>query len=150
MGFILAGVFRGLLVAIIVLAISLCFNSIQILHPISAIFIAFITTVIFATAGLINGIFAKKFDDVAVVPTFVLTPLTYLGGVFYSIDMLPNYLRMITMCNPIFYLVNGLRFCFFGYSDINLQTAVTASIIIAMLMLSITHYLLKIGYRIKN
>lgn len=118
-GFCAGGVARGLIVALLVTLVSLFFTKIVIYNLAIVIVFIVLTAVLFALAGLMNGIFAKKFDDVSIVPTFVLTPLTYLGGVFYSITLLPTFWQILSRFNPILYMINGFRYGFLGVSDIN-------------------------------
>lgn len=119
LGFVLGGTLRGLLVGIIVLLVSLFFTQLHIDHFGIVITIAILAAMLFSVAGLINGIFAKKFDDVFFIPTFVLTPLTYLGGVFYSIKQLSPFWQSISIYNPIFDIVNAFRYGILGISDVS-------------------------------
>ncbi len=117
-GFVSGGMVRALLVAVLVVAVSLLFTHLVIFNIFVIFLAAFLAALIFALAGFVNGIFAKSFDAVTIVPTFVLTPLTYLGGVFYSIDRLPEVFRIISLGNPILYMVNAFRYGFLGMSDV--------------------------------
>lgn len=122
-GFVSGGVMRAGLVGIIVVAVSLFFTHLA-LFSVGIIFAAaFLTALLFSFLGLINGIFAKSFDAISIVPTFVLTPLTYLGGVFYSVDQLPEFFRILSLFNPILYMVNAFRYGFLGVSDVPLSLA---------------------------
>lgn len=123
LGFTAGGVARGLAVGIAVTLVSLLFTRLPVLHGWIAVSIAVLTAVVFSLAGLINGIFAKTFDDISIIPTFVLTPLTYLGGIFYSIRMLPDIWQQISLGNPILYMINGFRYGLLGVSDIGLATS---------------------------
>jgi ABC-2 type transport system permease protein len=105
---------------------------------------------LFSLAGFLNGLFAKKFDDVMLIPTFVLTPLTYLGGVFYSIHMLPVFWQKISLLNPILYLVNAFRFGILGVSDIGIGYALGILVVLNVLLYALCWYLLKIGYGIRS
>jgi ABC-2 type transport system permease protein len=109
-----------------------------------------LTAILFSLAGLINGVYAKSFDDISIIPTFVLTPLTYLGGIFYSISMLPEFWQQLSLANPILYMVNAFRYGFLGISDISLLTSYAISIgfIIALYMYSL--YLLRKGHGIRT
>jgi ABC-2 type transport system permease protein len=118
-GYLLAGIIRGLLVGIAVTIVSLFFTKLHIVHLFIMFYTAIITALLFSLAGLINGIYAKKFDDVSLVPTFVLTPLTYLGGIFYSVHQLPQWGQTLSFLNPIFYIVSAFRDGFLGVSSIN-------------------------------
>jgi ABC-2 type transport system permease protein len=118
-GYVCGAVARGLMVGIIVLGISLFFTRIQLYHPLVTLSTFLLAATIFALLGFINAIFARKFDDIAIIPTFVLTPLTYLGGVFYNVAQLPSPWRELSYGNPILYMVNTFRYGLLGVSDIN-------------------------------
>ena len=122
-GHVAGGVIRGLLVGAMVTAVALFFTRLQVEHPLITISMVFLTSVVFALAGFINAIFAQKFDDISIIPTFVLTPLTYLGGVFYSISLLPEFWQHVSRGNPILYMVNAFRYGILGVSDISISTA---------------------------
>jgi ABC-2 type transport system permease protein len=117
------GVIRGLLVGAMVTLIALAFTSLRIEHPLITFSMVLLTSTVFALAGLINAIFARKFDDISIIPTFILTPLTYLGGVFYSISLLPEFWQQVSRGNPILYMVNAFRYGILGVSDIRISTA---------------------------
>lgn len=119
LGFVAGGVSRGILTGIIVTSLSLFFTDLSVQHIGLTILVVVLTAMMFSIAGLINAIFANKFDDVTIVPTFILTPLTYLGGVFYSIDLLPEFWRGLSMANPILYMVNAFRYGVLGVSDVD-------------------------------
>ena len=120
LGFVMGGVVRGLLVAVIVTLLSLFFTHLTV-HSIGVVvFTAFITAVLFSLGGFINAVYARTFDDVSIVPTFVLTPLTYLGGVFYSMDQLSPFWQTLSLLNPIVYMVNAFRYGILGISDVNI------------------------------
>jgi len=118
-GYVTGGILRGLITGVLVLGVSLFFTHLTIHSLVLTVVFIFLTSLLFALAGLLNGIFAKDFDGVSIVPTFVLTPLTYLGGVFYSISALPPIWQKISVWNPILYMVNGFRFGFLGVSDVS-------------------------------
>jgi ABC-2 type transport system permease protein len=122
-GHVAGGVIRGLLVGAMVTLIALAFTSLRIEHPLITFSMVLLTSTVFALAGLINAIFARKFDDISIVPTFILTPLTYLGGVFYSISLLPEFWQQVSRGNPILYMVNAFRYGILGVSDIRISTA---------------------------
>lgn len=129
-GYIGGAMLRGLMVGVIVLGISLFFTSLHILSIWVTISSVVLTTAIFSLAGFINAMFARKFDDIALVPTFVLTPLTYLGGVFYSVDQLPQPWRAISHANPILYMVSAFRDGMLGVGDIALLPAYTVMLVL--------------------
>ena len=118
-GFVVGGMARGLAVGAIVTTLSLFFADIQIAHPIITVTVILLTSVVFSLAGFINAVYANSFDDISIVPTFVLTPLIYLGGVFYSTQMLPPFWQVVSALNPIFYMVNTFRYGFLGSSDVD-------------------------------
>ncbi len=122
-GYITGGVTRGLLVGSIVTGIAAFFTDLKIVHPGLAVAVAVSTSVLFALGGFINAVFANSFDDISIIPNFVLTPLVYLGGVFYSISLLPEPWHSASLANPILYMVNAFRFGFLGVADVNLTTA---------------------------
>lgn len=128
-GYVGGGVARGILVGILVTLVSLFFVNYQIHSYLIIIGVLFLTSTLFALAGLLNALFAKTFDDISIIPTFVLTPLIYLGGVFYSISVLPPIWRAISNLNPIVYMINGFRYGFLGYSDLSMW------VLFAMLLL---------------
>jgi ABC-2 type transport system permease protein len=122
-GYTAGGVLRGLAVGVAVWLISLIFTQLPIHNIWVIISVATLTAILFSLAGLINAIFAKSFDDITIIPNFVLTPLTYLGGVFYSIALLPAFWQKASLLNPILYMINGFRYGFLGVSDIGLMTS---------------------------
>ncbi|MFU8788645.1 MAG: ABC transporter permease [Methylobacter sp.] len=149
-GYVSGGIVRGLLVGVVVALISLLFTDAVINNVGIALSIALLTATVFSLAGFINAILAESFDDISLIPNFVLTPLSYLGGVFYSIDMLPDIWQNISKGNPILYMVNAFRYGLIGVSDIDIQLAfmITGGFIITLALLSL--YLLHKGVGIKN
>jgi ABC-2 type transport system permease protein len=119
-GYVTGALARGLMVGAVVMAVSLFFTPIEVQHPMVMLTVLLLTAVVFALAGMVNAIFAQKFDDIAIIPTFVLAPLTYLGGVFYSIALLPEFWQKVSVANPILYMVNGFRYGMLGVSDVSL------------------------------
>ena len=117
-GYMLGGALRGLITGAIVLGVALCFTHLHILHPVTVGVMAIMASMLFSLAGLINGIFAAKFDDISFIPTFVLTPLTYLGGVFYSIHKLPPLWQKVSLLNPIVSIVSTFRYGMLGFEDV--------------------------------
>ncbi|MGB1478585.1 MAG: ABC transporter permease [Marinobacter salsuginis] len=118
-GYVTGGMARGLGIGLIVTLLSLVFTRLSIHNLPMMVITVFLTSALFALGGFINAMLATKFDDISIVPTFVLTPLTYLGGVFYSIDLLPGFWQGVSMANPILYMVNGFRYGILGVSDVN-------------------------------
>ncbi len=150
LGFVTGGVTRAVLTGTIVLLLSLFFTHLSLKHTIGIFFIAILVAWLFACAGLINAILAKKFDDIAIIPTFVLTPLTYLGGVFYSISLLPEFWQKVSLANPIFYMVNAFRHMVLGESDVALSTSLIMIIFFDVLILIIALYLFRRGASMKQ
>lgn len=140
-GYTFGSVLRGLIVGLIVFVVSFFFTRPQIDNFLVIIVFAILTAIVFSLAGLLNGIYAKKFDDISIFPTFILTPLTYLGGVFYSIRQLPEFWQNISLFNPILYMVNGFRFGFYGsnFTDVSIWISfgmlVFSAIILAVICL---------------
>ena len=150
LGFVAGGVARGLAVGVVVTLVSLFFTDLNIAHLGITLSIAILTATLFSIAGLINGIYANSFDDISIIPTFILTPLTYLGGIFYSISMLPAFWQNVSLANPIIYMVNGFRYGILGESDITpyASFALISFFIIALYLFAI--YLLNKGHGIRN
>jgi len=149
-GYITGGIVRGVIVGIVVTIVALFFTKLHITHYMIVISIVIMTSILFSLGGLINGIFAKKFDDISIVPTFILTPLIYLGGVFYSIDLLPEFWQTVSKFNPILYMVNAFRYGLLGVSDINIVTAFTIITIFIIILFYFSLYLLNTGKGIKT
>ena len=122
-GLVVGGMCRGLAVGAIVTLMSLLFTDLNIQHPILTFSIILLTSAVFSLAGFINAVFANSFDDISIIPTFVLTPLIYLGGVFYSVQLLPTFWQFVSGLNPIFYMVNAFRYGFLGASDVSVTWA---------------------------
>lgn len=123
LGHVAGGVIRGLLVGAMVTVVALGFTHLEVRHPLITVSMVFLSSVIFSLAGFINAVFARKFDDISIIPTFVLTPLTYLGGVFYSISLLPEIWQKVSLLNPILYMVNAFRYGMLGTSDVPVGVA---------------------------
>lgn len=123
LGFVAGGVARGVAVGIVVTATALCFTELHVESWPVTIAVVLLTATLFSLAGFINALYAKKFDDISIVPTFILTPLTYLGGVFYSVDLLPRFWQQVSLGNPILYMVNAFRHGMLGTSDIDIGIA---------------------------
>lgn len=123
LGYVTGGVLRGMVTGVILLIVSLFFTTLTIHHWFHFLAFAVLSSVLFSLAGLINGIFAKDFDTISIFPTFILTPLTYLAGTFYSVSLLPDFWRMVSLYNPILYMVNGFRYGLLGVSDVPIASA---------------------------
>ena len=149
-GYVAGAVARGLAVGAIVLAIASLFTDVRMPHPLVTLSTVFRGAVIFALAGFINAVYAKKFDDVAIVPTFILTPLTYLGGVFYSVKLLPDWAEAMTHANPIFYMVNAFRYGLLGVSDVPLWIAFALMLGFVVVLAGLALWLLKRGVGLRS
>lgn len=150
LGYVSGGVARGLLVGVVVAAISMLFSQLTVQYFGMSLLVALLTSILFALAGFINAVFADSFDDISIIPNFVLTPLSYLGGVFYSIEMLPEFWQKIALANPILYMINAFRFSIIGVSDINIQLAIAMTVAFIVLLGLIALTLLHKGVGIKN
>ena len=149
-GYVAGGVTRGILVGLLVTAVALFFTELQIHSPIITVTVVILTAALFSLGGLINAIFAKKFDDISIVPTFVLTPLTYLGGVFYSIQLLPEFWRTLSLANPVLYMVNAFRYGILGVSDIAVSHAIVVIVSFVVILFTICITLLNKGTGIRT
>jgi ABC-2 type transport system permease protein len=149
-GYVSGGIIRGLLVGLVVALISLLFADIVVKHTLITLSIAVLTATVFALAGFINAVLAESFDDISLIPNFVLTPLSYLGGVFYSVAMLPEIWQTVSRANPILYMINAFRYGLIGVTDVNIQLAylITGGFIVVLTLFSL--YLLYKGIGIKN
>jgi ABC-2 type transport system permease protein len=149
-GYVSGAVLRGLLVGAIVLGIALFFTSLHVAHPLVAVTTVLLGATIFSLAGFINAMFAKRFDDIAIVPTFVLAPLTYLGGVFYSVNMLGSPWRQISLVNPILYMVNGFRYGVLGISDVPVWIAYAVMLAFVVVLAAVALWLLHRGVGLRS
>lgn len=150
LGYVMGGALRGLLVGVIVTFLSLFFTSLPVHSIAVTVLVVVLSALLFATAGFINGIFANSFDDISVVPTFVLTPLTYLGGVFYSISLLPDFWQGVSMLNPVLYLVNVFRFGLLGVSDVNIWMALIGVCLLLIVMALFSLHLMAKSSRLRK
>jgi len=150
LGFVFGGALRGLLVGAIVTTLSLFFTDLPIHSLGVTILVILLSALLFSLAGLVNAVFANSFDDISVVPTFVLTPLTYLGGVFYSIDLLPEFWRNLSLFNPVLYLVNAFRYGMLGASDVNIWVALMgiSAFLVALFLFCL--YLMERGDKLRQ
>jgi len=139
-GHVAGGVIRGLMVGALVTMIALGFTRLTIEHPLVTFSMVVLASIVFALLGFVNAVFAKKFDDISIIPTFVLTPLTYLGGVFYSITLLPEFWQKVSLGNPILYMVNAFRYGILGVSDIGIGYAylIVGIFVIGLFALNLT------------
>ena len=149
-GYVAGAVLRGVMVGIIVLAIAMLFTPVRMPHPFVTLTTVLLGATIFSLAGFVNAVYAKKFDDIALVPTFILTPLTYLGGVFYSVKLLPDWAQTLTHLNPIFYMVNAFRYGLLGVSDVPLWVAYGLMIGFVVVLSAIGLWLLQRGVGLRS
>ena len=149
-GYVAGAMLRGLIVAAIVLAISLFFTHIHLYHPWITLATVLLTSLVFSLAGFVNAVYAKKFDDIALVPTFVLTPLTYLGGVFYSVNALGSPWKEISYANPILYMVNAFRYGLLGLTDVPLGVAFAVMLGFAVVLAGFGMTLLERGVGLRS
>ena len=150
LGYVGGGMIRGLIVGALVTIVALFFTQLSIHYWLVVLSVVLLTAMLFALAGFVNAVFAKTFDDISIVPTFVLTPLTYLGGVFYSISLLPEFWQQVSLLNPILYMVNAFRYGILGTSDIDLTVAFTLIIGFIVLLFAFSLYLLNKGVGIRH
>ena len=149
-GFVSGGIARGLIVGLAVTVTASFFTSIQLHNLTLLIFVTVLTCILFSLAGLINAIFANSFDDISLIPTFVLTPLTYLGGIFYSVDMLPEFWRNASYANPILYMVDTFRTGMLGIKDINTWVSLAVILSFVLILYTTATILLNRGVGIRS
>lgn len=150
LGFMSSGIIRGIIVGIIVSVIALFFTNLHIYSLITVVVTAFLASGIFSLAGLINAIYAKSFDDISIIPNFVLTPLTYLGGVFYSINLLPLIWQYLSYLNPVSYIVDNFRYGFLGIPDSRLTLSYFLMLVFVVILFMITYLLVKKGVGLRD
>lgn len=134
LGYVCGGLMRGLMVGLVVTGVALVFTHLQVHHIVVILAAALLTSAIFALAGFINAVFAKNFDQVNWIPAFVLTPLTYFGGVFVSVELLPEWAQKVSMVNPILHMVNAFRYGFLGTSDVSVAGAFTLMVVLVAVL----------------
>lgn len=149
-GFVGGGVARGMSVGFSVTIVSLLFSDLQVEHVFITLTICLMTSILFSLAGLINGVYANSFDDISIVPTFILTPLTYLGGVFYSISMLSDFWQNASLLNPVLYMVNGFRYGILGQSDMSIWLSYGIILIFTIVLGAFSMHLLNKGIGIRS
>lgn len=144
-GFVLGGICRGCSVALLVFLLSWVFVGCSVQHAGVTALVAVLVAAVFSLAGFINAVFARNFDDISIIPTFVLTPLTYLGGVFYSIHLLPNFWQTLSLLNPVVHMVNAFRYGVLGISDISIEMAITFMAVVVGCLYGWALFLLNTG-----
>jgi ABC-2 type transport system permease protein len=149
-GYVFGGAARGLIIGFLITIISLVFAKLQVKHIFITFLVALLSSILFALAGMINGILAKKFDDISLIPTFVLNPLIYLGGVFYSTSLLSGFFKSIIFFNPIFYIINAFRYGIIGVTDVNISVSLSVMLVFIFILFSIALALFKQKIVMKN
>lgn len=149
-GFVIGGLGRSVLVGTLVTIISLFFVPLHVYSWSMVVLTLLMTAILFSLAGLLNGIFAKSYDDVSIVPTFVLQPLTYLGGVFYSISMLPPIWQAVSKINPIVYMISGFRYGFLGTIDVPIFFSIFILVVFILVLYSVCWYLIEKGRGLRS
>ena len=150
LGFVVGGVCRGLAVGALVAAVSLFFTDISVENPLVTLLVVVLTSTLFAIGGVINSVYAQSFDDISIIPNFVLTPLTYLGGIFYSVKLLPDFWYNVSLINPVLYMVNGFRYGILGSSDFPIWWSFLVILIFILLLSAIALHLMNKGVGIKS
>ncbi len=149
-GYTCGGLARGMVVGVVVTVVSLFFSQLQIHNLGVVLSVVVLTSILFSLAGFSNGLFARNFDDISIIPIFVLTPLTYLGGVFYSIRLLPEFWQTLSLANPILYMINAFRYGFLGISDISLPLSYAMTVGFILILFGVNLALLNRGYRMRS
>ena len=149
-GYVAGGMVRGIVIGALVIIVSAFFSPLPMTHPFIILLFLILSSLLFSLAGLVNGIYAKSFDGITIVPTFVLTPLVYLGGVFYSVQALPPLWQKLTYADPIFYLINGFRDGFMGISDISLSLSIGVLLLLIALLIAVSWYLIRTGLGLRQ
>jgi ABC-2 type transport system permease protein len=150
LGFMIGGISRGLMVGILVAIVATFFTSLPLAHPAVMVTVVMLTSAVFSLGGFINAVFARSFDDISIVPTFVLTPLIYLGGVFYSIDLLSPAWRLVSRIDPLLYMVNAFRYGFLGVSDISIGIAYSIICGFLVVLFTVALFLLHKGIGLRS
>ncbi len=150
LGFIIGGVARGMLVGLIASIIALFFSGVHLDNIFITALVILLSSIVFSLGGFINAVYAKNFDDISIIPTFVLTPLIYLGGVFYSVDLLPGFWKTVSQINPIFYMVNAFRYGILGISDVDIYFAIGMLFVFTIVMFAFAMHLLYRGKGLRH
>jgi ABC-2 type transport system permease protein len=150
LGYVTGGICRGIAIGCLVTLVALFFTELSIHSYVVTFAVVLLTSALFSLCGFLNAVFAKSFDDISIVPTFVLAPMTYLGGVFYSVDLLPAFWYKVSLFNPILYMVNAFRYGMLGHSDINVTYALSAIVTFVVLLAIICLEILKRGTGLRS
>lgn len=149
-GYVSGGMVRGLVIGVFVLLVSVFFAPLPLTNPLIIILFLILASLVFSLAGLVNGIYAKNFDGISIVPTFVLTPLVYLGGVFYSVEALPGWWQTLTYANPIFYIINGFRWGFMGVTDVPVLLCAGVLLVLVSVLIAVNWYFIRTGLGLRQ
>jgi len=150
LGFVGAAATKSIILALIILITATAFVPVRIDHPVWMVLFLILTAVTFSLFGFIIGIWADGFEKLQLVPLLVVTPLTFLGGSFYSIDMLPPFWQTVTLFNPAVYLISGFRWSFYGVADVNVLLSLGITMVFLLVCLALTAWIFRSGYRLKN
>ncbi|AFS47603.1 ABC-2 type transporter [alpha proteobacterium HIMB5] len=150
LAFVGAGATKTLIVGLIIFITSTFFVDVEVQYPLLMIFLLLLVAFTFALFGFLIGLMSSNFEQMSIIPTLVITPMVFLGGSLYSLDMLPPFWQMVTYFNPVVYLINGLRFSFYGVSDFNIWISVISMVVFLLVCVTVVSILLKKGYNIKN
>lgn len=149
-GYVLAATTRALIIGAIIFGVALLFTPLPIVHPFWALGFSILVSFVFALFGFVVGIWANSFEQFSIIPTFVIAPLAFLGGVFYSIEMLPPVWQTITLFNPLVYMINGLRWAFFGITDVHPLWSATVILVFMFILIGIIAWIFKTGYKLRK
>lgn len=149
-GYVTGGMVRGIVIGLLVIIVAAFFSPLPFNRVFVILLFLVLSALLFSLAGLVNGIYAKSFDGITIVPTFVLTPLVYLGGVFYSVQALPALWQKLTFADPIFYLINGFRVGFMGFSDISLSLSIGVLLLLIAVLIAINWYFIRTGLGLRQ
>ena len=150
LAFVGSGATKTLIVGIVIFITSLFFVEVKVMHPILMVFLLVLVAFTFALFGFLIGLMSSNFEQMSIIPTLVITPMVFLGGSLYSLDMLPPFWQTVTYFNPVVYLINGLRFAFYGVSDFNIWISISSMVIFLVICVTVVTILLKKGYNIKS
>lgn len=149
-GYVAGGVARGLVVGVVVTLVAMIFTPLGVHNAAVLVAVVLLTAILFSLGGFINAIYAKSFDDISIIPTFVLTPLIYLGGIFYSLDMLPAFWQKVSLANPILYMINAMRYGMLGVSDIDVTVALLMIVGFVVVLFAYSLFLLRRGVGLRD
>ena len=150
LAFVGAGATKTLIVGIVIFITSMFFVEVKVQYPLLMIFLLILVSFTFALFGFLIGLMSTNFEQMSIIPSLVITPMVFLGGSLYSLDMLPEFWQMVTYFNPVVYLINGLRYSFYGVSDFNIWISISLMVIFLIICISVVTILLKKGYNIKS